>query len=150
MIKTEYQCLWKTETACGVHTRSFGQAIVGRECLSFRLPAASVDQWSFATRTPNDGDAHPTIRSLPKGLTCTPAYCYSTVWRENKFTVNADKLQIDLIKLTSGDRLLRLSDPDTDLTLEKKLSATEPIVRQKAALIRVFQTAMAQAAVATY
>ena len=55
------------------------------------------------------------------------------------------KIQIDLIKLVSGERLLRLTEPQSGLSLEKKLDATQPVVRQKKRLLGVFEAALARA-----
>lgn len=37
------------------------------------------------------------------------------------------KIQIDLIKLAGGERLLRLTDPQTGLSLEKRLDSQKPV-----------------------
>ena len=42
-----------------------------------------------------------------------------------------DKIQIDLIKLNGGDRLLRLSELRSGLALEKKLDPLLSVVAQK-------------------
>ena len=39
-------------------------------------------------------------------------------------------IQFDLIKLVSGERLLRLTEPQTGLSLEKKLNPADPVVRE--------------------
>ena len=59
--------------------------------------------------------------------------------------VDRDKIQFDLIKLVSGERILRLTEPQSGLSLEKKLLPADAVVRQKEKLLRVFQTALAQA-----
>ena len=59
--------------------------------------------------------------------------------------VDRSKVQIDLLKLTSGDRILRLSDSRSGLALEKKLDAQQPVVRQKERLLGVFDAALARA-----
>jgi hypothetical protein len=56
-----------------------------------------------------------------------------------------NKIQIDLIKLVGGDRLLRLTEPESGLTLEKKLDPRTPVVRQKERLLGVFEAALAKA-----
>jgi hypothetical protein len=56
--------------------------------------------------------------------------------------INRDKIQIDLIKLTGGERLLRLTEPQTGLSLEKKLDDSLPVVRQKKRLLDVFEAAL--------
>ena len=55
------------------------------------------------------------------------------------------KIQIDLIKLVSGERLFRLTEPQSGLTLEKKVNPKEPVVRQKERLLGVFEAALARA-----
>ena len=59
--------------------------------------------------------------------------------------IDRSKIQIDLIKLVSGERLLRLTEPQSGLSLEKKLEAKQPVVRQKERLIGVFEAALARA-----
>jgi len=59
--------------------------------------------------------------------------------------VNRDKIQIDLIKLISGERLLRLTEPLSGLALEKKLDPKQPVVRQRERLFSVFEAALARA-----
>ena len=59
--------------------------------------------------------------------------------------IDRSKIQIDLIKLGSGERLLRLTEPQSGLSLEKKLAADQPVVRQKERLLGVFEAALARA-----
>ena len=59
--------------------------------------------------------------------------------------VSRDKIQIDLIKLLSGERLLRLTEPQSGLALEKRLDPKQPIVRQRERLFSVFEAALARA-----
>jgi hypothetical protein len=54
-------------------------------------------------------------------------------------------IEVDLIKLADGDRLLRLTERGTGLALEKKLDAQQPVVRQKLQLLGIFKAALAQA-----
>ena len=56
-----------------------------------------------------------------------------------------DKIEVELIKLVSGERLLRLSEPRSGLSLEKKLDPNQPVVRQKKQLLSVFEVALASA-----
>jgi hypothetical protein len=56
-----------------------------------------------------------------------------------------EKIQFDLIKLLNGERLLRLTDPRTGLSLEKKLAPAEAVVHQKERLFQVFEAALARA-----
>ena len=59
--------------------------------------------------------------------------------------VSRDQIQIDLIKLISGERLLRLTEPLSGLALEKKLDPQQPVVRQRERLFSVFEAARARA-----
>jgi hypothetical protein len=56
-----------------------------------------------------------------------------------------NKIEIELIKLASGVRLLRFTEPKSGLTLERKLDANRPVTEQKDALAKVFQAALVQA-----
>jgi hypothetical protein len=62
--------------------------------------------------------------------------------------VDCNKIQIDLIKLVSGERLFRLTDPQSGLVLEKKLDPGQPVARQKMRLLGVFEAALARAELA--
>jgi hypothetical protein len=55
------------------------------------------------------------------------------------------KVQIDLIKLVGGDRLLRLTETESGLTLEKKLDLQQPVARQKERLLNVLEAALKNA-----
>ena len=59
--------------------------------------------------------------------------------------IDLSTIQIDLIKLVSGERLLRLTEPQSGLSLEQKLDAKQPVVRQKQQLLGVFEAALARA-----
>ncbi len=59
--------------------------------------------------------------------------------------VDRDKIQFDLIKLVSGERILRLTEPQSGLSLEQKLSPMDAVVRQKEKLLRVFEAALSRA-----
>jgi hypothetical protein len=59
--------------------------------------------------------------------------------------VDHDKIQFDLIKLLNGERILRLTDPQSGLSLEKKLKPSEAVVRQRDRLLQVFDAALARA-----
>jgi hypothetical protein len=56
-----------------------------------------------------------------------------------------DKIQVDLIKLGTGERLMRLTYLPLGLVLEKKLDPKQAVVRQKERLFGVFEAALAQA-----
>ncbi|MBI4028141.1 MAG: hypothetical protein HY360_24365 [Verrucomicrobia bacterium] len=53
-------------------------------------------------------------------------------------------IQVDLIKLASGERLLRLSEPTSGLCLEKKMDPRQPVVRQKERLMKTFAAALSR------
>jgi len=55
------------------------------------------------------------------------------------------KIQFDLVKLLNGERILRLTDPRSGLSLEKKLKPAEAVVHQKEQLVQVFEAALARA-----
>lgn len=59
--------------------------------------------------------------------------------------IDRSKIQIDLLKLRSGERLLRLTESQSGLSLEKKLDAKQSLVRQKERLFGVFEAALARA-----
>jgi hypothetical protein len=63
--------------------------------------------------------------------------------------VDLERVQLDLIRLVGGERLLRLTDPRSGLSLEKKLVPSEAVVRQKERLLRVFGAALARAELLT-
>jgi hypothetical protein len=52
------------------------------------------------------------------------------------------KIQIELIKLAGGTRLMRLTEPASGLTLERKLDPQLAVVRQKEQLMVVFEAAL--------
>jgi hypothetical protein len=62
--------------------------------------------------------------------------------------VDRNNIRIDLIKLASGERLLRLTEPQSGLSLEKKLDPKQPVVRQKERLLGVFEAALTKAELA--
>ena len=55
------------------------------------------------------------------------------------------KIQVELVKLVGGDRLMRLTDLPSGLVLETKLDPKQPVVRQKKRLFAVFEAALAKA-----
>jgi hypothetical protein len=56
-----------------------------------------------------------------------------------------NKIQVDLIRLVTGERLMRLTYLPSGLVLEKKLDPKQAVVRQKERLFDVFEAALAQA-----
>ena len=59
-----------------------------------------------------------------------------------------NNIQIDLIKLAGGDRVLRLSEAQSGLSLEKKLDPQKPVVGQKEKLLGVFEAVLTRAELA--
>ncbi len=59
-----------------------------------------------------------------------------------------NNIQIDLIKLAGGDRLLRLTETRSGLSLEKKLDPQKPVVGQKEKLLGVFEAVLTRAELA--
>lgn len=62
--------------------------------------------------------------------------------------VDRASIQFELVKLVSGERILRLTEPKSGLSLEKKLAATDIVVRQKGKLLDAFAAALTQVEVA--
>jgi hypothetical protein len=60
--------------------------------------------------------------------------------------MNRNNIEIELVKLASGARLLRFTEPKSGLTLERKLDPSRPVSDQKEALTKVSQAALTQAA----
>jgi hypothetical protein len=63
--------------------------------------------------------------------------------------VDRSKIHVELIKLTGGERLLRLIEPQFGLVLEKKLDPQKSVAAQKEKLFGVFEAAIARAETAT-
>ena len=59
--------------------------------------------------------------------------------------VDRNNIQMELIKLVGGERLLRLTEPMSGLALEKRLDPRKPVVSQKKNLLGVFEAALARA-----
>ena len=56
-----------------------------------------------------------------------------------------EEIQFDLVKLLNGERILRLTDPQTGLSLEKKLNPADAVISQKERLLEVFAAALTHA-----
>jgi hypothetical protein len=61
---------------------------------------------------------------------------------------NSNTIQIELIKLADGVRLLRFTEPRSGLAVERRLDRKLPVSAQKVALAKVFQAALDQAQLA--
>lgn len=55
------------------------------------------------------------------------------------------QIQIELVKLVGGDRVLRLTEPSSGLSLERKLDSSQPVHGQKQKLLAVFEAALPRA-----
>jgi hypothetical protein len=55
------------------------------------------------------------------------------------------QIQFDLVKLLNGERILRLTDPQSGLSLEKKLSPKDAVAQQKDRLLQVFAATLLSA-----
>lgn len=56
-------------------------------------------------------------------------------------------IQITLLRLKDGSRLLRLSEPETGLALERALNPNRPVLRQKQQLKALFESMIQRAEV---
>ena len=61
---------------------------------------------------------------------------------------NRNNIEIELVKLANGARLLRFTEPKSGLTLERKLDPNRPVSDQKQALAKVFEVTLTQAELA--
>lgn len=57
----------------------------------------------------------------------------------------ADRIQITLLRLKDGSRVLRLTEPDTGLTLERTLNPQRPLLSQKQQLKSLFESMLQRA-----
>ena len=57
----------------------------------------------------------------------------------------SDTLQITLLRLKDGSRLLRLSEPETGLALERTLNPQRPLLAQKQQLKALFESMIQRA-----
>ena len=62
-----------------------------------------------------------------------------------KAMIDREKIEMELIKLKSGERLLRLTEPRSGLSLERKLNPDRPVTDQKKQLLSVFEAALTRA-----
>lgn len=49
-----------------------------------------------------------------------------------------DDIHVEMIRLADGSRLLRLSEPNSGLSLERRLNEARPVARQKEWLMKEF------------
>ena len=61
-----------------------------------------------------------------------------------KMMFDRNKIQIDLIKLVGDERLLRLTEAQSGVTLEKKLDPQKSVTIQKEKLLGRFDLALAR------
>jgi hypothetical protein len=54
-------------------------------------------------------------------------------------------VQIELVRLATGERLIRLTDPRSGLALERKADPSRSLARQKERLMAAFKVALAEA-----
>ena len=66
---------------------------------------------------------------------------------QNLDPMQADNIQITLLRLKDGSRLLRLSEPETGLALERALNPNRPVLRQKQQLKALFESMIQRAEV---
>ena len=59
--------------------------------------------------------------------------------------LDRSEIQIDLIKLVEGGRLLRVSEPQSGLSLERKIDNKRPVHDQKRQLIEIFEATLTRA-----
>jgi hypothetical protein len=60
--------------------------------------------------------------------------------------MDRERIQVELVRLTHGRRVLRLVDARSSLAMEKMVDAAQPLQPQKERLWPVFEAALAQAA----
>ena len=58
---------------------------------------------------------------------------------QNLDPMQTDNIQITLLRLKDGSRLLRLSEAETGLALERTLNPNRPLLRQKQQLKALFE-----------
>jgi len=59
--------------------------------------------------------------------------------------IEREKIQMELVKLKGGQRLLRLTEPKSGLSLERKLSPEQRVANQKEQLLSIFEAVRARA-----
>jgi hypothetical protein len=66
-------------------------------------------------------------------------------FKKNDRMVDSGKPEFELVKLQTGERLLRLVEKGSGLALEKRLDPNQSVVRQKNRLLEAFKAAEAKA-----
>jgi hypothetical protein len=59
--------------------------------------------------------------------------------------MHADSIQITLLKLKDGTRLLRLTESETGLALERAMNPNRPLLRQKQQMKALFDSMLQRA-----
>jgi hypothetical protein len=62
----------------------------------------------------------------------------------DEIMASRESIQIELIKLADGGRLMRLTEPESGLSLERRLNDQLPVARQKKSLLDAFEAAISQ------
>ena len=63
--------------------------------------------------------------------------------------MNSEAIQIHLLKLKDGTRLLRMTETASGLSLEKEIDPNRPVLPQKKLLLALFEAALSRAAALT-
>ena len=63
--------------------------------------------------------------------------------------MNSEAIQIHLLKLKDGTRLLRMTETASGLSLEKEIDPNRPVLQQKKHLLSLFEAALSRAAALT-
>jgi hypothetical protein len=59
--------------------------------------------------------------------------------------MQAENIQITLLKLNDGTRLLRLTEPESGLSLERAIDPNQPLLKQKKQMQMLFGVTLARA-----
>ena len=105
----------------------------------FRVPF-----WIWGTRPPRASRAAPRVPHLPRAIVAIP-------WRlvDSWLVADREKIQFEFFKLANGGRLLRLTESQSGLSLEKKLAPADAVARQKEKLLCAFEAALAKMGLAS-
>jgi hypothetical protein len=64
---------------------------------------------------------------------------------KNKAMSRRPRIDIELIKLVGGKRVIRLSTPSSPLVLEQKLDPKQAVLAQEKLMVAAYEAALAQA-----